>query len=365
MKRTKYLLIYTAILVFLSSFYGCERENYEDLLEETVTGSIALKSSFLENANNIVVNFDDKISTKNIKVESSFKNSILKSTLFYKNGSNWIDVNSFEIDMSDPEYRKKMTFFVKEKAEKLKDKFDLSELISISNMLEATPELLFEKLGRKDFYKESPQAMFYHLGAINSARRALLEKSEECECSIDIANITNKTPFNCLEDKFVSTEVALKVVAEYYRPAESGVDFKPEKTLNYLKSNLGKSMSVSKLNYLLLADLKHFWDSKLTEEDRKMAMAKYSTAKSQGAGALAQNEDEACDQISEYARGGATTSSMSWYCASKGIITGMSCGCCGNYFGPCKCCAAICMIHDLLCIDCGWGCGPDCRPGCP
>ncbi len=43
---------------------------------------------------------------------------------------------------------------------------------------------------------------------------------------------------------------------------------------------------------------------------------------------------------------------------------GSALGCCGNYSGPCWYCNTICLIHDILCLDCDhWYCGWQCQPG--
>ena len=79
-------------------------------------------------------------------------------------------------------------------------------------MLDAVPELLFGRLSRLNYYKGSSQTLFYHMGMVNSARRAILSGSNDCDCGVDINYITEQAPFTCLEDKYIDSKDVLRTV---------------------------------------------------------------------------------------------------------------------------------------------------------
>lgn len=370
MKKTNYL---TQILFFLIIIcnYSCKRQSYDALNPQKITGGIKVERAVLKNGDMVVLDFKDSVSHSNIKIESSVKDSILSSVLSFKESNNWVKINTFDISLRKDLYRRKMTVSVKEMAEVLKDKFNVSELAKISDMLDAIPELLFGKLSREDYYKESSQAVFYHMGAVNSARRALLSNSEVCNCSINVTYIADKAPFTCLEDKYASSDAVLKSVLTLKARKLYGKSLNGEKILNYLKENSGKPISSSKATLLINAELKHFWENELTEDQRNTLIneqvqnySKVHGKTTQASIPSVQSEEECTvDEISN--RGFAN---KEWpipaNCIIMGIYMGTQCGCCGNYFSTCRCCSSLCLIHDIACIDCGWLCGPDCIPGC-
>lgn len=320
----------------------------------------------------IVMIFKDSISTSEVKIESLVKDSILTSLLSFKLKNNWVKVNNFKIDLKNALYREKMTFLVKKMAQVLKDSFNVSELAEISDMLDAVPELLFGRLSRVNYYKESSQALFYHMGVVNSARRAILNDSKDCDCGIDINYITEKAPFTCLEDKYIDSDNVLRTVLTLKERKIYGKSVDGQKALYYLKQNSGKPISLSKITLILNSELKHFWENELTEKQRIALIGeqiqKYTKSHEKTIQAISPNlVSEECIAVDEISSLGFAnmSSPIPANCILMGVYMGFQCGCCGNYLSTCKCCSSICLMHDIACIDCGWLCGPDCVSGCP
>lgn len=364
MKTTNLSISAAILFLFAVSFIGCkEKDKYDVLIPETVTGTLDVKTSSNQLGNSVTINFRDSVSGNNIKVESSVENSVLKSVLSLKEGSNWVEVNRFEIDVTNDDYRRKMNSMVEAKAKIVKSNFDISELSRMSNILDEIPQMLFDKLGRKDFHQAASQAMFYHMGVVNSARRALSSKKEDCDCGINVSYLKDKTPFLCLEDKLMEAEEALRVIMMMTNgPKFSGKQFNPEKTLNYLKTNLGKTLVASKIQAIIYAEMDDFYD-KLSESDIASVIAMNKKAKMQNPRVSGDGGAEGED-VCEI---GEIEGRAPFYCAIIGVTQGNQCGCCGNYSGACLCCNPLCVMHDFKCAtDCTpWYCGPDCQLGCP
>lgn len=372
MKKTTYLLFYLSIFFSAVSNYGCRENKYEVSIPSKILGIIDVKSIYKKNLDQVSINFKDSLSGNSIRIESSVEDSILKSTFFYEQDKLWVAMSSFEVNLKDSDYRQKMSGIVIKKAQFLKEKFKVSELSEMSNIFDAIPELLYNKLGN-NFFKESSQVMFYHMGVVNTARRALESASKDCECSINVSYTKAKTPFVCLEDRYIKADNALKILVKMSNGRKiAGKQFNPVRLENYLKENPGKPLNADKLGKIINAEVRNFWYDELTEEERKAVMAENKRVNSKAAvpGTKEEPEPETCEDGGEELRGTGEEQNSSAFvpCSFLGVYWGNQCGCCGNYSTTCKCCSWICLAHDNDCAaDClpSWWCGSQCQIGCP
>ena len=214
MKKTSFLFIFAAIAAFMLINFSCKRDKIESPFPQDVKGILYVKKNSFQNGETVLIKFSDTISGKNVKIETSVKDSILKSTLFLQDDKTWVEVSTFNLSLESQDYRRKMNSLVKEKATTLKNKFELSKLAEISNILDAVPDILYNKIGRKDFINESVSSIFYHMGVVNTARRASENNSEDCHCTINPTYIMGDAPFACAQDRFISPETALKIATK-------------------------------------------------------------------------------------------------------------------------------------------------------
>ena len=148
-----------------------------------------------------------------------------------------------------------------------------------------------------------------------------------------------------------------------------GKQFKPTKLLNYLNENPQKVLSASSLMSIINADLNDFLTNTLSEEQVEALLAEKAKSSAKSGGSKISYVEESCTEDEVMSRG-MQTSAISpllkgpGYCALMGITAGWTCGCCGNYNGPCACCSPICMAHDVACERCDhWYCGWACVSG--
>jgi len=272
-------------------------------------------------------------------MEALISNGQLNSKLLFKEGSSdWIKFNDITLNILEPNYKENISKTIEGLAKSLKNEQDYSKIDLIENILDQTPQVFYNAMGRDDYFNLLPQSFFYHLSVFKTTKRTF-NNYEDCQCSSNEKFINNDgAPFYCAEDKLVSINEAYDLIENKIKKVKFGdKEFTPFKTLNYLKSNSNKVISVSKIDKILTDEFKEFWNENLSKSSANKIFNKSSLTLNK-LSVTASANSEHCFPIDPT-------------CLLYGVCFGSDCGCCANYHFNCFSCSLLCYLHDVECAE--------------
>jgi len=366
MSPIKLKFLFATALLFSIVLGSCNMQDEEIQIPERVFGRLEVlkrnlntdldlfanskQKSELYYESNLSFEYQVTGAKEQIKLDASIEKNRLLSVLSYKKDElGWVEASNLAIDLQEG-YKGKMNILIEKHAGSLKKKFDLATVSRIANILEGLPELLYNELGRKEFYDESTMSIYYHLAAFNTARRSYESRSRDCQCEVNPNYIGEKSTFFCAEDILINADFAFEITKERLAIKQAeGYQFNPNTLLKYLIQESGQFVAASKIDKLVRDEFDSYW-KKLKENERKqfynnnLTLSMFSTITTRS---------DSYDG-----------SPMDPFCWIYDVRSGSDCGCCGNYSGACWYCSWICFVHDYGCqtcnrIECFWGCVPE------
>lgn len=278
-----------------------------------------------------------------IKMEALISNGQLSSSILFRDGnSNWEKLHNISLNTLDSNYKESVGKTIESLAESLKNKVDYPKIDLIENILDKTPEILFNALGKDYYFNLLPQSFLYHLSIFKTTKRTFYNYTN-CQCSPSEKFINNDgSPFYCAEDKIVSINEAFDLIENKIKNVKFGdKEFTPFKTLSYLKSTSKKAMSVSKIDEILTDEFMAFWNKNVIKSNGNKVIDKASLTL-----------DELNITTSENLRKDIGCSfPIDPSCLLYGACFGSDCGCCANYNFNCISCSLLCYLHDVECAD--------------
>ena len=356
MKSIKLKLSLFTVLLCCIVLGSCDVQDYDIQVPERVFGRLDILNKDLtfedKGVGNLSFEYQVTGTREQVKLETKIANNRYHSALSYRSEElGWIDASVLDIDLQEVIDKKNMNIIIEKHAKTLKKKFDVKTVNRIADILEGLPELLYNELGRKEYYDESTLSIFYHLAAFNTTRRSYEKQwSGDCQCEVNPNYLIDKSPFFCAEDVMMTADLAYDLIKEKSEIKKTeGYQFNPETLLKYLNNESGQLVSASIIDKLLRDELDSFWRKSSIKTRMQIIGTNFT--------------------LSMLSR---VTTRSEWdapgdpNCWLYGATSGSDCGCCDNYDLPCMYCHAICWAHDYACINCGWSwaCGSNCVPGC-